>query len=116
MTALDAINRRMGRDTVFDAGAGIHRDRKAFATPAISILPELRHVRSGSWATIRAKPGLAERIRFVGNRLDPSLTLRKTGRRNRLTFQLQEGHPPTQSRGSSRLRTTSTGTAEWTHP
>src|SRR5262249_26838843 len=36
---------------------------------------------------------LAERIRFVGNRLDPSLTLRKTGRRNRLTFQLQEGQP-----------------------
>ena len=37
MTALDAINRRMGRDTVFDAGAGIHRDWKAFATPAMSI-------------------------------------------------------------------------------
>jgi hypothetical protein len=28
MTALDAINRRMGRDAVFDAGAGIHRDWK----------------------------------------------------------------------------------------
>ena len=55
----------MGRDTVFDAGAGIHRDWKAFATPAMSILSELRHVRSGSRATIRAKPGLAERIRFA---------------------------------------------------
>jgi hypothetical protein len=93
MTALDAINRRMGRDTVFDAGAGIHHDWKAFASPAMSILPELRQVRSGSEAATRARPGLAERRRFVGDRLEPSLTLRKTGRRNRHTFQLQEGHP-----------------------
>jgi hypothetical protein len=61
MTTLDAINRRMGRDTVFDAGAGIHRDWKAFVTPAMSILPELRQVRSGSQAATRARPGLAER-------------------------------------------------------
>jgi hypothetical protein len=94
MTALDTINGRMGRDTVFYAGAGIHRDWKSLATPAMAILPALRHMRSGSWATTRAKPGLAERIRFVGDRLEPSLTLRKTGRRNRLSFQLQEGHPP----------------------
>ena len=32
MTALDAINRRMGRDTVFYAGSGIRRDWAAFAT------------------------------------------------------------------------------------
>ena len=31
MTALDAINRRMGRDTVFYAGSGIRRDWKAYA-------------------------------------------------------------------------------------
>ena len=31
MTALDAINRRMGRDTVFYAGSGIKRDWAAFA-------------------------------------------------------------------------------------
>ena len=31
MTALDAINRRMGRDTVFYAGSGIRRDWAAFA-------------------------------------------------------------------------------------
>jgi hypothetical protein len=36
MTALDAINRRMSRDTVLDGDAGIHRDWKAIATPAIS--------------------------------------------------------------------------------
>jgi hypothetical protein len=36
---------------------------------------------------------LAERLRFVGSRLEPSLTLRKTGRRNRPSFQLREGHP-----------------------
>ena len=53
MTALDAINRRMGRDTVFDTGAGIHRDWQAFATPAMLILPELRHMRSGSQAATR---------------------------------------------------------------
>jgi hypothetical protein len=51
-------------------------------------------LRSGGQAATRARPGLAERRRFVGDRLEPSLTLRKTGRRNRLTFQLQEGHPP----------------------
>jgi hypothetical protein len=53
MTAQDTINRRIGRDTVFDAGAGIHRDWKAFSTPALSILHELRHMRSASWATTR---------------------------------------------------------------
>jgi hypothetical protein len=47
MTALDAINRRISRDTVFDAGTGIHCDWKAFATSAMSNLPELRHMRSG---------------------------------------------------------------------
>jgi DNA polymerase V len=31
MTALDSINRRMGRDTVFYAGSGVHRDWKAHA-------------------------------------------------------------------------------------
>jgi hypothetical protein len=31
MTALYAINRRMGRDTVFYAGSGIRRDWMAFA-------------------------------------------------------------------------------------
>ena len=31
MTTLDAINRRMGRDTVFYAGSGIKRDWAAFA-------------------------------------------------------------------------------------
>ena len=31
MTALDTINRRMGRDTVFYAGSGVRRDWKAFA-------------------------------------------------------------------------------------
>jgi hypothetical protein len=42
MTALDAINRRVGRrDSVFYAGAGIHRERKAFAAPVMLILPEL---------------------------------------------------------------------------
>jgi Domain of unknown function (DUF4113) len=71
MSALDTINRHMGRDTVFDIGAGIHRDWKAFVTPAMAILPELRHMRSRSWATPRAQPGLAERIRFADNRLDP---------------------------------------------
>jgi GxxExxY protein len=30
---------------------------------------------------------------FLGDRLEPSLTSRKTGKRNRPTFQLQEGHP-----------------------
>jgi hypothetical protein len=60
----------------------------------MAILPELRHMRSGTCATTRAKPGLAERIRFVGDRLEPRLTLCKSGRRNRLSFQLQEGHPP----------------------
>ena len=44
------------------------------------ILPELRHIRSGSPANTLAPPGLAERIRFVGNRLEPSLTLRENGR------------------------------------
>jgi hypothetical protein len=34
----------MGRGTVLDAGAGIHRDWKAFATPAMSILSDLRHM------------------------------------------------------------------------
>ncbi len=79
MTALDAINRRVGRDSDFYAGAGIHRDRKAFAAPVMLILPELRHIRSGSLANTRARPSLAERIRFVGNRLEPSLTLRENG-------------------------------------
>jgi hypothetical protein len=40
MTALDAINRRMGRDTVFYAGSGLRRDCKAFAnvkTQAVTI-------------------------------------------------------------------------------
>jgi DNA polymerase V len=31
MTALDTVNRRMGRDTLFYAGSGIRRDWKAFA-------------------------------------------------------------------------------------
>ena len=31
MTALDTINRRMGRDTVFYAGSGIKQDWAAFA-------------------------------------------------------------------------------------
>ncbi|APW64310.1 Y-family DNA polymerase [Paludisphaera borealis] len=31
MAAVDAVNRRMGRDTVFYAGSGTHRDWKAFA-------------------------------------------------------------------------------------
>ena len=31
MDALDTVNRRMGRDTVFYAGSGIRRDWKAFA-------------------------------------------------------------------------------------
>ena len=79
ITALDAINRRVGRDSVFYAGAGIHRDRKAFAAPVMLILPELRHIRSGSLANTRAQPGLAERIRFVGTRPEPSLTLRENG-------------------------------------
>ena len=35
MTALDAINRRVGRDSDFYAGAGVHRDRKAFAAPVV---------------------------------------------------------------------------------
>jgi hypothetical protein len=65
MTAQDTINRRISRDSVFGAGAGIHRDWKAFSTPAVSVLPELRHMRSGSRATKRAKPGLAERLRFA---------------------------------------------------
>ena len=34
--------------------------------------PELRHRRSGGQAATRAKPGLAERIRFMGNRLEPT--------------------------------------------
>ena len=79
MLLLDAINRRVGRDSDFYAGAGIHRDRKAFAAPVMLILPELRHIRSGSLANRRARPGLAERTRFVGNRLEPSLTLRENG-------------------------------------
>ena len=32
MQAVDAINRRMGRDTVFYAGSGIHRDWAAAAS------------------------------------------------------------------------------------
>ncbi len=32
MTALDAINRRLGRDTAFYAGSGIRRDWKGVAT------------------------------------------------------------------------------------
>jgi hypothetical protein len=39
---------------------------------------ELRQLRSGGQAATRAKPGLGERRRFVGNHLEPSLTLRKT--------------------------------------
>jgi hypothetical protein len=97
LTALNAANRRMGRDTVFDAGAGFHRDWKAFATPAMLILPELSPLRSGSQATTRAKPGSAERIRFMGNRLEPSPTLRQTGKSSHLSFQLQEGHPQGES-------------------
>ncbi len=31
MATLDAINRRMGRDTVFYAGSGIRRDWRAYA-------------------------------------------------------------------------------------
>ena len=31
MAAVDSVNRRMGRDTVFYAGSGIRRDWKAFA-------------------------------------------------------------------------------------
>ncbi len=31
MEALDAVNRRMGRDTLFYAGSGIRRDWEAFA-------------------------------------------------------------------------------------
>jgi DNA polymerase V len=31
MTALDAVNRRMGRGTLFYAGSGVRRDWKAFA-------------------------------------------------------------------------------------
>ena len=38
MTALDAINRRMGRDTVFYAGSGIRRDWAAFANMKIPAL------------------------------------------------------------------------------
>ena len=53
MTALEAINRRVGRDSDFYAGAGIHRDRKAFAAPVMLILPELLHIRSGSVANTR---------------------------------------------------------------
>ena len=51
MTALDAINRRMGRNTVFYAGSGIKRDWAAFAnmkTQAFSTdwkhLMEIRHI------------------------------------------------------------------------
>ena len=63
MTAPDAINRRVGRrDSVFYAGAGIHRDRKAFAAPVMLIPPELRHIRSGSLANTRAQPRSAEPI------------------------------------------------------
>jgi hypothetical protein len=94
MTALDAINCRVGRDSDFYAGSGIHRDRKAFAASVMLILTELRHIRSGSLANTRARPSLAERIRFVGNRLESSLTLRENGRRrNHIHLQLQEGHP-----------------------
>ena len=94
MTALDAINRRVGRDSDFYAGAGIHRDRKAFAAPVMLILSELRHIRSRSLASTRARPDLAERIQFVGNRLEPSLTLRENGgTAEPFPFQLQEGHP-----------------------
>ncbi len=48
-------------------------------------------MRSGSWATTCAKSGLAERIRFVGDRLEPSLTLCETGRRNRSLFSTARG-------------------------
>jgi hypothetical protein len=66
MTALDAINRRVSRDSDFYAGAGIHRDKRAFAAPVMLILPELRHMRSGSLENTRARPSLAERIRVRG--------------------------------------------------
>jgi hypothetical protein len=65
MTPLGEINLRMGRDSVFYAGAGIHRDWQSFATPAMSILPDLRHIRSESLTNTHAQPGLAERIRFA---------------------------------------------------
>jgi hypothetical protein len=64
MTALDAINRRVGRDSDFYAGAGIHRDRKAFAASVMLILAELRHIRSGSLANTRpAQFGRTDTIR-----------------------------------------------------
>jgi hypothetical protein len=74
MIALDAINRRVGRDSDFYACVGIHRDRKAFAAPVLLILPELRPIRSGSPASTRARRGLAEPIRLVGNRLSLTWT------------------------------------------
>jgi hypothetical protein len=55
--------------------------------------PELRQLRSGGQVPTCLQPALAERLRFVGRRLEPSLTLRKAGKRNRSSFQLQEGHP-----------------------
>jgi hypothetical protein len=73
VTALDAINRRVGRDSDFYAGAGIHGDRKAFSTPVILILPELRHIRSGSLANTRpAQFGRTDTIRGqpIGIKLD----------------------------------------------
>jgi hypothetical protein len=97
MTALDAINCRVGRDSDFYAGAGIHRDRKAFAASVMLILAELRHFRSGSLANTRARPSLAERIRFVGNRLESSLTLRENGA-------TAEPPPSSTARGTSSSR------------
>jgi hypothetical protein len=47
----------------------------------------------------------------VGDRLEPSLTLRKTGRRNRLSFQLQEGHPPAQIMNLQAEQTATAGAA-----
>jgi hypothetical protein len=53
---------------VDDGGEVAHRHGGvAMLLDGIEGGPELRHVRSASWATTRAKTGLAERIRFVGN-------------------------------------------------
>jgi hypothetical protein len=99
--ALERPGERGGSE-VDDGGEVAHRHGDvAMLLDGIEGGAELRHLRSGGLAPTRAKPDLVERRRIVDSRLEPSLTLRKTGGRNRLSFQLPEGYPRLVSSTSS---------------
>jgi hypothetical protein len=64
VSAPEAVNRGVGRDSDFYAGAGIHRVRKTFAAPIMLILPELRRIRFANLANTRpARLGRTDTIR-----------------------------------------------------